>query len=110
MIVFSCTARGIPIPIITWSIGTSNGVIQLSDETIDNQGFALISSNLSIPAIQRNDKSYICTASNHLGSQQQSFNLTVNCKYKNSSMDAFTIHFKSPINFLISVFSFSLSL
>ena len=83
----SCTARGLPRPNITWSPGPDSYRTISTYDSMDGEGFEVITSNISITNIQRDDLSYICNASNSLGHGTRSFSLIVNCKYTNKIRD-----------------------
>ena len=79
-VVLNCTARGIPRPNITWTPGPDSTRSVTTFGSTDNEGFDIITSNITIMNIQRSDTLYTCNGSNTLGSQIRSFTLTVNCK------------------------------
>ena len=79
-VALSCISRGIPRPNITWTPGPDSTRSVTTFESKDNEGFDVISSNITIMNIQRSDTLYTCNGSNTLASQIHSFTLTVNCK------------------------------
>ena len=79
MISLTCSARGVPVPFITWSQSPKNSIS--SSVSTDSQGFLITTSNLTITSIQKLDTMYSCTANNTGGSQTCIFTFTVNCKF-----------------------------
>ena len=79
MIVISCTARGLPAPNITWSPDPK--VPPSSSTQIDSQGYPVITSNLTIVSVQRDDTMYSCIATNTGRSGTRVFNITLTCKF-----------------------------
>ena len=79
MVVISCTARGLPTPNITWSPDPK--LLPSSSTDIDNQGYLVTTSNLTIVSIQRDDTMYSCITTNTGRSDTRVFNITVTCKF-----------------------------
>ena len=91
VVIFTCTARGVPQPSITWSpaaggrIETSSGLA-----VTDEDGFISVNSTLTISNLRRSDAgSYVCTASNSVvgpnSPETRVFTVRVNiCKYKST--------------------------
>ena len=79
MILLTCSARGVPVPSITWSQSPINSIS--SSVSTDSQGFLITTSNLTISSIQILDTIYSCTANNTGRSQTRIFTFTVNCKF-----------------------------
>ena len=65
-VTFTCTATGIPLPIITWMDENDNSDLVGSDMIIDN---TTIRSTLTLSNLQAEDfDNYTCTATNMFGS------------------------------------------
>ena len=86
VVTFSCTARGVPVPSITWSNVASDGItINVTSPMADNEGYISITSTLTISGLIRDDNgSYACNTTNTIiGSvemETRTFTLTVNCE------------------------------
>ena len=66
-VMFTCTATGIPLPIITWMDQDDNSGLTADDMVID--GGAAILSTLTLSNLQDDDfDHYTCTATNMFGS------------------------------------------
>ena len=80
-VTLSCTARGYPRPVISWSPGAS-GSRSISESTsTDMEGYLVITSNLTISDLGRDDTAtYTCTANNTEGMDARDVFLTVFCK------------------------------
>ncbi len=78
----SCTARGYPRPIITWSTETDSRIQVTTSLSTNTEGYLIITSNLTISNVLREDAGiHTCTANNTVGIESRSFNLTVFCKF-----------------------------
>ena len=86
VVTFSCTARGVPVPSITWSNLTSDRItINVTSPTADSEEYISITSTLTISGVMRDDNgSYVCNATNTIMDsvemETRTFTLTVNCK------------------------------
>ncbi len=80
-IVLICTARSNPRPTITWSPGPDSSRTVATSESVDIQGFPVITSNINITNLQRNDTTYTCNASNSEGFQIRLITQIDNCKF-----------------------------
>ncbi len=79
MVVLECSARGLPAPTFTWS--QSGGRFQESPSTsMDAEGYAVVTSTLTITNVMRGDSSFTCSASNSDEMDSHSFTLTIYCK------------------------------
>ncbi len=76
-VVLSCTARGIPRPALIWSPGPDMRRTVTTSETTDIDGFEIVTSNLTISSVQRNEQVYTCLVSSN---ESRAFTLIVNCK------------------------------
>ena len=85
LVIFNCTAKGNPIPIVTWSPGSGGSRMINTSTSTDAEGYLVITSNLIIRSVVRADDGiYICTANNTEGMDTRNFNLTVYCKFDSS--------------------------
>ena len=87
VVTFSCTARGVPVPSITWSNAASDGItINITSPMEDSEGYISITSTLTISGVMRDDNgSYACNATNTIMDsvemETRTFTLAVNCKF-----------------------------
>lgn len=77
-VVLSCTARGLIRPVISWSPGPDMQHTINTNEITDNDGFQVVTSNLTIISIRRNETIYNCSVSDN---ESRSFALEINCKF-----------------------------
>ncbi len=79
MVVLNCSARGLPAPAFTWIL--SGGMYQVSSNTnMDAEGYAVVTSSLTITNVMRGDISFTCSANNSYVMDSHSFTLTIYCK------------------------------
>ncbi len=79
MVVLNCSARGLPAPAFTWIL--SGGMYQVfSNTNMDAEGYAVVTSTLTITNVMRGDTSFTCSASNSNVMDSHSFTLTIYCK------------------------------
>ncbi len=67
----------VPKAVVSWSLA---GNIVTYD-SIDQQGFPVIFSSLTVDMVPRSLGSLTCAAENEHGSDQKTFNIVVYCKY-----------------------------
>ena len=85
-ITFTCESTGIPLPTITWSKDneTLNDRVFVSDSVIGlvvNRNVTRVSVNLTITNTSREDTGvYVCSATNHVGSDSSNVSIIVQCK------------------------------
>ncbi len=72
----NCTVSAVPKAVVVWS--TSGDVA--TQESIDQQGFQLTVSILTIATTQRNLTAITCTASNNHGFEQKLFEVLTYCE------------------------------
>ncbi len=79
MVVLNCSARGLPAPAFMWIL--SGGMYQVSSNTnMDAEGYAVVTSSLTITNVMRGDTSFTCSANNSNVMDSHSFTLTIYCK------------------------------
>ena len=81
--VFACVAYGVPAPSISWSRGGStlsnNSRFTIYEELVTEGGVTFSQSILEICSVGQDDAvQYTCSATNSVGTDTASFNLTVN--------------------------------
>ena len=92
--IITCEAIGYPMPTVEWSKSDGNfsDRVLVSDSVsvpTGNGNITKVSVNLEVANASREDTGvYICFASNSVGSDNRSINLTVQCKSKTMNFES----------------------
>ncbi len=89
---FFCTARGIPPPTINWPTANISTKHIIKLHTQETNSYYYTFSNFTLLNVTRSSyREYSCSASNYIGKDIHTFNLSVNSKFK-TELNTFISH------------------